>query len=191
MDTRELILDAAASVIRHRGMAKTTTREIAREAGYSEATLYKHFTGKAELLVSVLRERSPAMAQLTRAMDSDDDDLVEGLTAIAGAAIAFYTDSFPMLASIFSEPTILAAHTAGLRLVGAGPQRVNEAVVEYLRRHQTLGVVSADADLDGAAGLLVGACFQHAFLGHMNWSERRTDERAASAFAALVATTLR
>ncbi|SNT61189.1 DNA-binding transcriptional regulator, AcrR family [Asanoa hainanensis] len=191
MDTRELILDAAAGVIRHRGMAKTTTREIAREAGYSEAALYKHFSSKAELLVAVLQERSPAMAQLTRATDRDDEDLTTGLTAIAKAAIAFYTDSFPMLASIFSEPSILAAHTASLNHIGAGPHRVNESVVDYLRRHETLGLVPANADLDGAAGLLVGACFQHAFLGHMNWPDRRSDRAAATAFATLVAASLR
>ncbi|MEV4538906.1 helix-turn-helix domain-containing protein [Asanoa sp. NPDC049518] len=191
MDTRDVILDAAAGVIRHRGMAKTTTREIAREAGYSEATLYKYFENKVDLLVSVLRERSPAMAQLVRATGRDDDDLVEGLTAIAEAAIAFYTDSFPMLASIFSEPTILAAHTAALRQVGAGPHKVNEEVVDYLRRQQANGSVGPKADLDAAAALLVGACFQHAFLGHMQWSERRRDDQAAKAFAELVATSLR
>lgn len=186
-----MILDAAAGVIRSRGMANATTREIAKAAGYSEATLYKHFTGKVELLVAVLRERSPGLAQLTRAMATLDDDLATGLTAIASAAITFYTDNFPMLASIFSDPTILAAHTAGLRQVGAGPHRVNEAVVDYLRRQQDRGAIRAGADLDAAAGLLLGACFQHAFLGHMSWSDRRSDPEAARAFATLVTTSLR
>ncbi len=186
-----MILDAAAGVIRSRGMANATTREIAKAAGYSEATLYKHFTGKVELLVAVLRERSPGLAQLTRAMAAVDDDLTAGLSAIAAAAIAFYTEAFPMLASIFSDPSILAAHTAGLRQVGAGPQRVNEAVVDYLRRQQERGAIRPGADLDAAAGLLVGACFQHAFLGHMSWSERRSDDAAAQAFAEMITTALR
>ncbi|MDG4822704.1 helix-turn-helix domain containing protein [Asanoa sp. WMMD1127] len=191
MGTRDVILDAAAEVIRSRGMANATTREIAKAAGYSEATLYKHFTGKVELLVEVLRERSPGLARLNRALAVLDDDLPTGLTAIATAAIAFYTEAFPMLASIFGDPSILAAHTAGLRQVGAGPHRVNEAVVDYLRLQQDRGAVRPDADLVAAAALLVGACFQHAFLGHMNGPARRPDPEAARSFATLVATALR
>ncbi|HEX4258089.1 MAG TPA: helix-turn-helix domain-containing protein, partial [Streptosporangiaceae bacterium] len=45
-DTRDRILDAATHVMRTRGFARTTTKEIARAAGYSEATLYKHFQDK-------------------------------------------------------------------------------------------------------------------------------------------------
>ncbi|MEV0713104.1 helix-turn-helix domain-containing protein [Asanoa sp. NPDC050611] len=191
MGTRDRILDAAAEVIRTRGMANATTREIAKAAGYSEATLYKHFTGKVELLVAVLRERTPGFAHLSRALGNAGSDLTSGLTAIASAAIEFYTTSFPMLASIFSDPSILAAHTAGLHEVGAGPHRVNEAVVDYLRHQQKQGAIRPDADLYAAAALLIGACFQHAFLGHMNWSDRRPDSAAAESFAALTAAALR
>jgi AcrR family transcriptional regulator len=185
--TRDRILDAAAEVIRTRGMANATTREIAKAAGYSEATLYKHFTGKVELLVAVLRERTPGFAHLSRALATAEPDLTTALTAIAAAAIEFYTASFPMLASIFSDPSILAAHTAGLRAVGAGPHRVNEAVVDYLRAQQSRGAIRPDADLAAAAALLIGGCFQHAFLGHMHGPDHRPDKSAAESFAALTA----
>ena len=41
--TRDRMLDAAYTVMRTRGLARATTKEIAREAGFSEAALYKHF----------------------------------------------------------------------------------------------------------------------------------------------------
>src|SRR2546423_3787632 len=105
--TRDVILDAAAEVMRTRGLGNATTREIARAAGFSEATLYKHFTDKADLLVAVLRERSTGLARLKQALDGTSDDLVASLADIARAAIAFYSEGFPMLASIFSQPDIL------------------------------------------------------------------------------------
>ncbi|HZU16911.1 MAG TPA: helix-turn-helix domain-containing protein, partial [Candidatus Dormibacteraeota bacterium] len=40
---RERIVAAAARVIRERGVVNATTREIAREAGVSEGSLYNHF----------------------------------------------------------------------------------------------------------------------------------------------------
>ena len=47
MATRDRILDAAARIMRTEGVARATTKQIASEAGYSEATLYKHFSDKA------------------------------------------------------------------------------------------------------------------------------------------------
>ncbi len=61
-DTRDRILDAATHVMRTRGFARTTTKEIARAAGYSEATLYKHFQDKTDLFLAVLKERLPTVS---------------------------------------------------------------------------------------------------------------------------------
>jgi AcrR family transcriptional regulator len=188
--TRDVILDAAAGVMRERGLANVTTRQIAAAAGFSEATLYKHFADKVELMLAVLQERSTGYAELASALARPvadrADDLEERLAAVALAAIVFYTDNFPMLASIFSDRKILEAHTAGLRKHGLGPHKVNETIADYLRAESQAGRIRADADLYAAAGLLTGACMQHAFLGHMGWTERRDDDAAAWSFARTV-----
>jgi len=57
MSARDTILDAAAQVMREKGLARATTKEIARTAGYSEALLYKHFADKQEIYLAVLHER--------------------------------------------------------------------------------------------------------------------------------------
>ncbi|MFJ2441092.1 MULTISPECIES: TetR family transcriptional regulator [unclassified Streptomyces] len=46
--TRARILDAAASLMTTVGLTRTTTKEIARAVGCSEAALYKHFRDKKE-----------------------------------------------------------------------------------------------------------------------------------------------
>ena len=192
MGTRDVILDAAAGVMRERGLANVTTRQIAAAAGFSEATLYKHFADKIELMLAVLQERSTGFTELAAALARPaGDDLEQRLTAVARAAIVFYTDNFPMLASIFSDRTILAAHTDGLRKHGLGPHKVNETIADYLRAEADAGRIKPDADLYAAAGLLTGACLQHAFLGHMGWADRRDDEAAARSFARTVLEGLR
>jgi len=181
--TRETILDAAASVMRERGLANVTTRQIAAAAGFSEATLYKHFADKVELMSAVLRERSTGFTELSAALAGGAGDLEQRLTAVARAAIVFFTDNFPMLASIFSDRTILDSHRDGLRRHGTGPHKVNEAIMDYLRAEADAGRIRPDADLYAAAALLVGACMQHAFLGHMGSPGRRDDAAAAASFA--------
>ena len=118
MSTRDRILDAAATVLRERGLARTTTKEIARAAGCSEALLYKHFTDKQELFLGVLAERAPRL-------DAPVDlvgraTVVENVTTLVGQLLAFYSRSFPMSASILGAPDLLAVHREGMRRRGAG-----------------------------------------------------------------------
>ena len=54
-ETREKLLAAAARVFARCGLEGATTREIAREAGVNEVTLFRHFQSKDNLLAAVLR----------------------------------------------------------------------------------------------------------------------------------------
>ncbi|PSK98538.1 TetR family transcriptional regulator [Murinocardiopsis flavida] len=191
MTTRDRILDAAAQVMRERGLARATTKEIARAAGYSEATLYKHFQDKQDLFLHMLQERLPPLGDvITMASQRAGSGTVRGtLEGIAAAAIAFYAEAFPSAASIISEPRLSAAFRAGLKQRGAGPHVPNTMVAAYLRAEVGLGRLPARTDPEAAASLLLGACFQHAFLGHFDTRPALARSDAEPA-ARLVATLL-
>lgn len=182
-NAREALLDAAAEIIREKGIARTRTRNVAQRAGYSEATMYKHFADKTDLLLAVLRERSTAFHELAGALADHRGEPVDGLRRIAVAAIAFYDDNFPMLASIFADQQMLAGHKEAMHSRGVGPYQVNEAVAAYLQQEVDAGRITPEADLYAVAGLLVGACMQHAFLEHMGWPGQRSAADAATSFA--------
>ncbi|MGX2996706.1 TetR/AcrR family transcriptional regulator [Streptomyces sp. JNUCC 64] len=148
------------------GMARATTKEIARAADCSEAALYKYFTGKEEIFVTVLQERLPPLGPLMErlARDPGPAGVEENLTAIARLAALFYEQSFPIAASLFAEQRLKRRHEEALRRIGAGPHLPVEALAEYLRAEQRAGRVRADADAGAAAALLMGACCQRAFV---------------------------
>jgi AcrR family transcriptional regulator len=190
VDTRERILDAAAEVLRTQGFARCTTKEIAKAAGYSEPMIYKHFASKSALFLAVLHERLPSFGPLVRELTQAPGDrpVRDRLLAIAGAAIALYLEGFPMSASMFAEPGLLAAHREEAARLGAGPHRPLAAVTDYLRAEQRRGRVPAGADCGAAASLLLGACFQYAFLRCFEQRRPGADEidaYAASLVAAL------
>lgn len=54
-DTHRRLLEAAARVFAQSGLEGATTREIAREAGVNEVTLFRHFQSKEKLLTAVLQ----------------------------------------------------------------------------------------------------------------------------------------
>lgn len=168
MGTRDRILDAASAVIKDRGLANATTKEIAREVGLSEAMLYKHFASKHELFVHVLMERLPPLAGVMKELPNrvGKGTVRENLENVADAAIDFYTAGFPMTASMFSEAPLLASFKAWAAEHGSGPHVPVAALAGYLAAEQESGRLAPDADPQAAAALLMGACFQRALLVH-------------------------
>ena len=166
MGTREDILGAAARIMRDEGYARATTKEIARAAGYSEATLYKHFQDKAEIFLRVLEEQAPALATLLSQLDgrAGTGDLRGKLEELVVTAVRFYVDTFPIAVSLYSSRALLAAHRERLRELGGGPRTPEERLARYLAAEQRLGGLAPSADPLAVAQLLLGACFQQAFL---------------------------
>jgi AcrR family transcriptional regulator len=189
-DTRGRLLDAAAHVMRTLGFARTTTKEIAKASGYSEATIYKHFPDKTALFLAVLHERLPSFGPFVRELDDEAGDrpVHDRVCALARAAIAFYLEGFPVSASIFAEPALLAAHRAALAERAGGPRSPLTALTGYLNAEQRRGRIRADADCAGAAALLLGACFQYAFL--CCFEQRQPPAGEIDAYAASVTGTL-
>ena len=181
--TPERLLDAAEKLMRTTGLVNATTKAIAREAGCSEAALYKHFANKEELFVRVLMERTPNAGPLMAALQADpgergagqgaeegaaEQGVEEGLTAIALHASLFYADAIPMAGALFAEPALLSRHREGVQKIGAGPHVILDALAGRLRRELDAGRLRPDADPRAAAALLLGACFQRAFFLHFS-----------------------
>lgn len=154
------------------GLARATTKEIARVANCSEAALYKHFAGKEEIFVHVLKERLPPLNPLLDelSLESAAGDgpgvrsVEQNLVDIALSAARFYEQSFPIAASLFAEPKLLRRHDAAMRSLGTGPHKPVEALAGYLRAEREAGRVRPGADPESAAALLLGACNQRAIL---------------------------
>jgi AcrR family transcriptional regulator len=160
---RERILDAAAVVMREKGVANTTTKAIAAEAGYSEAMLYKHFADKQELFLLLLKERLPLVHP--RLAAPGWGDLAANLADIVEQLMNYYAELFPMSVSIFSAPDLLRQHREGIERHGAmGPTGPVRMLTNYLGAERDAGRLRPDADTVAAAQLLVGAAFHQGFL---------------------------
>ncbi|CAL9432012.1 hypothetical protein SUDANB171_02063 [Streptomyces sp. enrichment culture] len=160
--TRERILDAAADILRTRGVVQATTKEIAQVTGVSEPTLYKYFGDKERLLLAVLRERVPGPSRLT--VRPGEGTVAANLTELTRATLDFYQRSLPMLGALFADPRRMAAHREAMGRHGAGPDKAADGFAGYLRAERDLGRLAPGADPDAAAALLVGGCFHEAFL---------------------------
>jgi AcrR family transcriptional regulator len=185
MGIRGRILDAAVAVLRDRGPARATTKEIARVAGCSEGSLYTYFADKETLLHAVMVERLPPFIPMLNALlaRAGEDTLRAHLEEIAGIALPFYVESLPLATTVLGTPELKES----LHRQNLGPHRGNEALAAYLRLEQRLGRIRAGTSVDAAAALLLGACQQRAM--HMQFSGQAQDAAVDEAFVKdLVAT---
>lgn len=82
-NTKEAIIAAGLKLFSEKGYLGATTREIAKLAGVSEVTLFRHFTNKQNLFISVLQRYSflPQLRELTKELQKRP--LKEALKVIA------------------------------------------------------------------------------------------------------------
>lgn len=189
MSTRDRILQAAHRVMREQGLTSATTKEIARAAELSEAALYKHFADKDELFLHMMQGHIPHMVQALKSLhDGVGRSTVEAnLETATQAALAYYAETLPIVASLFAQPALLARYRQALDEEGRGPQLAVRELADYLRAEQRLERVRSDAAPDAAAKLLLGACFQQAFLRAF-WGEALTPAASRALAKALVRT---
>ncbi|HEX9343674.1 MAG TPA: helix-turn-helix domain-containing protein [Actinomycetota bacterium] len=166
---KDAILTAADELIRREGFARLTTKQIARAAGISEASIYYHYADKLDLVQAVLATHLARLLPVTRSLPerAGSGTVAANLEAVATALVSFYQHVIPVAAAAQTDAELLARFRRQLADSGQGPHRGVEVVADYLRAEQRLGRVSAAADPDAAAMLLVGACHQVAFESHL------------------------
>lgn len=110
--TREALLAAARKVIAQRGLAKTTTREVAQEAGVAAGTFFVHFSD-VDALVEALLDAHIAAA-LARALKTlpRRGDLVRRLLHVCTALIESY-DAEPELAREYLAASLFRSRPSG------------------------------------------------------------------------------
>jgi AcrR family transcriptional regulator len=80
---KERLMEAAEACFDKYGVAKTTMDDIAKMAGVSRPTVYRHFDDRDSLILAVVMRRSRLLIdraqKFIRKYDSFEDQLVEGL----------------------------------------------------------------------------------------------------------------
>jgi AcrR family transcriptional regulator len=166
MDKRRQILEAAERVFRSKGLTGATTREIARDAGCADGTLYLHFADRLALLSAVLDACLPDFREsLDNLKDLAGKRTVRlNFEMVAASCLNFFEQMQPVACSLFAEPGLLEAHRRHLREQGRGPH-ISEALVSaYIRAEQKLGRIDRRASPESLYSMLLGACFHRVFI---------------------------
>jgi AcrR family transcriptional regulator len=163
---RPEIIAATEALIRTRGLASTTTRAIAEQAGCSEAALYVHFDNRLTLLLAVLEESLPDMLVPLKSLEQSIGDRTpqQNLVQALRAVFAFHQRVVPMLCGLFADPQLLTAYRDSLTTRNKGPHGAIARLKKYISAEQSLGRIHRSIDAETAATMLMASSFFKSFV---------------------------
>jgi AcrR family transcriptional regulator len=106
---RAQIVEVARRLFAEGGYQTTTTRQLARAAGVSDALMYRYFKSKDDVLRAVVDQGLAGFAAMGKAAGvGRDRPLAERLTILGGAFIAVLNAQVDLLVLFVSEHQLLA-----------------------------------------------------------------------------------
>src|SRR5438309_11047185 len=100
---REAILAAALQLLRERGIARVTGREVAALAGVSEASVFYHYKDRAGLLRAVFEQGLRPLRELGEDGGLSGADLGHALTRFGETLERFLDQALPVIAAAQSD----------------------------------------------------------------------------------------
>jgi len=182
---RDQILQAAAACFARQGFHQTTIADVIAESGLSAGCIYGHFAGKEDLIQAIGEQRHARDAALL-AVARDSSDPLDGLRAIARAALADMQKEDGLRSRRIALQLWAEAlrDDAIRRQVTEGVHRPVVLITELLQSAQRLGVIDGAIDPRSMARTMV-AMFQGFVLQRL-WGEPFSSSEAMAAFEALL-----
>lgn len=175
---REQIVDAALSVFSEKGYDGSSIRDIAEQVGVSEGLLYHYFSGKQELLQTCWRERTWGTQLEKILFDAEGKSVNEVLqTLVKGFLTSLYSCASSVrmcLAEMQRNSEVATVQIAHI-------DENQEILINFLKSRQNQGEIPFQADVQMAAGMLMGCAFT-LFILWNRLSEREWTEKV-DAFA--------
>jgi AcrR family transcriptional regulator len=153
------VLSAALEVLAESGMLGFTIESVARRAGASKATLYRHWPSASALLVDAMdAEVHPVPAVATGDVRTDMINMLTGVAAMLDRS------PFPELMAAFADAAERDPALAGLQasLTERRREPLLRAVLEAARQ----GVIAQDADPELVVDLLAAPFFYRRLIAH-------------------------
>jgi AcrR family transcriptional regulator len=177
--TRQQILDASLRLFSERGFARTTVRDIARQAGITDAAIYYHFESKRELLEALVEERGFLSSLQNLARLQADAPLQETLHWTARGAINIMDENRDFLRLIIMEG--LGGDEAALEQYRRLLSLWESALTAVLRRYQDKGELPGNSAETVARHIIytILMAFQESLLGRHVSPGASAEERRA------------
>lgn len=159
-ETSQKIVDAAMALIRDKGYVATTTKEIAKEAGVNECTLFRKFKSKKDIVLQGVNQVQWRADVAPEIFENVQWNLQADLEMFMRAYMDRMTPDFVNLSIGLRAPQLYEETSS---LIMKVPQAFLSAFTEYLKKMHERGEIP-ELDFDVFAINFFSATFGYTFL---------------------------
>jgi AcrR family transcriptional regulator len=160
---KDQILEAAAVVFAQKGFHTTTTKDIARQAGVSEGTIYNYFDSKSGLLLGIFDRMKATIIQENMPPAPDELDLRTFIhTFLQQPLMAMKEENFALFRIVISEIMVNEElRTLYYQQILEPTLTLAEAYFEKQATKQGLSPTEASLIIRAISGMVLGVILQH------------------------------
>ncbi len=172
-ETSRKIIDATMTLIREKGYAAMTTKDIARLAGVNECTLFRKFQNKKEIVLQGVAQEKWRANVTPDILENVRWELGSDLEMFMNAYMDQITPDFVKLSIGLRAPQLYEETAAFIMKV---PQVFVTSLTEYFRKMEELGRIG-HFDFESLAMTVFSSTFGYTFLSASFGKELAGTER--------------
>jgi TetR/AcrR family transcriptional regulator len=153
-DRKHQILQTLAQMLENPAREKATTAALAARLGVSEAALYRHFRGKAEMFEGLIEFIEHTLFALINKITGDEKSGLRQLEAIMGVMLAFAQKNRGMTRVLVGDALVNEHDRLQLR-INQLHDRLEAALKQALRFGVSQQEIAQDVDIAAQANLLM------------------------------------
>jgi TetR/AcrR family transcriptional regulator, cholesterol catabolism regulator len=165
LERRQRLLDAAAQVIKEKGLEATSVNDIAERLGTDRASVYYYYGSKQEIFLALVRHAVEEVVVVAESIAASPESSTVRLKRLLRSALEAYERHYPIMFLYIQEDM--------RRVPGDGTEAGAELQALGRRYEAALGKITHDAVNDGEFHEdLDDSLLKFAILGAMNWTHR-------------------
>lgn len=166
--TRRRVLAAARRVMDERGIARLRVEAVAKEAGLSAGALYRHFSGREDLILAVILDSVPRVGVLADAAVAEPPVAAEALLDLVLGIYQHEQRMASVAITVLADDSLRRRFQQAVAAAPGGPQDFPRLVQQALERYQAAGCLRPGLDTVEAAATIQARCFHHAVMDRLH-----------------------
>ena len=148
------IIEAAGKILTEKGINGLTTKKLAQEMNFSESALYRHFSSKEEIIVSMLNYLALNMDQ--HATELENKNPTEQLKNFFQNQFRFFESQPYFVIAVFSEGLLEESEKINHAIKSLMTKRI-QLLKPIIQIGQEKGAITNDLDSDELIHILMGS----------------------------------
>lgn len=157
-ERRDEIIAASMRIIEKKGIHNLTTKNIAKEVGFTEPGIYRHFKSKQEILGEILRRFKKGAGDRMKNVRESAKNPLDQIGSLFEGSLRLFNENPSITAAIFSEE-IFQNNDRLSSEVRSIMELSQEGLKDMIRRGQSEGTIRKDQE-DEQLSLVVMGTFR-------------------------------